>query len=166
MLQPNDIGMNMQKTPNPLHQAVSLLARREHSLHEIRQKLHSKGHDADTIEATISALQARGYLNEKRYVEAVLRHHAARGQGPQKIRFYLNQQQVNPALIHEAFADADIDWFACAVQAREKKFGDTLLPDQRNSRYKEQAKQMRFLLGRGFTQDQISHAMACLSREA
>jgi regulatory protein len=164
MLQRNYIGMNMHKPANPLHQAVSFLSRREHSEYELRQKLHSKGHDSDSIEQAISILQARGYLNERRYAEAILRHQAARGQGPQKIRYYLTQQQLSPALINQVFADTDTDWFACAAQVREKKFGNTSLPDERSRRYKEQTKQMRFLLGRGFTQDQIEYALARLSQ--
>ena len=118
----------MQKTANPLHQAVSLLARRDHSEFELRQKLRVKGHADTDIEEVIRVLQAKGYLNEKRYAESMLRHHAMRGQGPQKIRYLLSQQQLSAALISEVFEEAGMDWFALAAQAREKRFGVNALP--------------------------------------
>lgn len=152
----------MQKTANPLHQAVNYLARREHSIYELGQKLQLKGHDPETIEQTIRILQSRGYLDEKRYVETMLRHHISRGQGPQKIRYLLSQQHIDPVLVNELFAESDVDWFAAAAAAREKKFGLKALPEDGSSRYKERAKQMRFLLSRGFEQEQIQYAMECL----
>ena len=152
----------MQKTVNPLHQAVSLLARRDHSEFELRQKLGVKGHDDAAIEEVIRVLESKGYLNEKRYAETMLRHHAMRGQGPQKIRYLLTQQQVSNALISEVFSESDADWFSLAAQVREKRFGVNALPQERAQRYKEQSRQMRFLMSRGFEQDQIQFAMASL----
>ena len=151
----------MSKAANPMHQAVSLLARREHSIHELKQKLLAKGHELAVVEEVIKLLQERGYLDEKRYAEVMLRHHAMRGQGPQKIRFLLSQQQLPNSLIAEAFSAFEADWFELAMQAREKRFGLNPLPEERNSRYKEQAKQMRFLMSRGFDQEQIQYAIDC-----
>lgn len=152
----------MQKAANPMHQALSLLARREHSIHELKQKLLARGHALPAVEDVIKALQERGYLDEKRYAEAMLRHHAMRGQGPQKIRYLLSQQQLANSLIAEVFSAFETDWFDLAAQARVKRFGLTPLPEERASRYKEQAKQMRFLMSRGFDQEQIQYALAQL----
>lgn len=152
----------MQKTTNPLHQAVSLLARRDHSAFELKQKLRVKGHDEAAIDEVIRVLQSKDYLNEKRYAESMLRHHAMRGQGPQKIRYLLNQNQLSASLITEVFAECEADWFVLAAQAREKRFGLKALPQDRAQRYKEQSRQMRFLMSRGFDQDQIQFAMNAL----
>lgn len=119
---------------------------REHSRLEIYNKLTKKdfveGVDLDVL---LNELEEKNYLSDERFAESFVRYRASRGQGSIKISNELRQRGVNTSLISKAFLNAEVDWFELAQQQREKKFG-ILKPID----FKEKAKQMRFLSGRGF----------------
>ena len=139
-------------------QAMSYLARREHSEFELCNKLEKKGYECALIEKCIAFLYEADYLNEGRYVEAMLRHHYGRGQGPKKITYALRQNQISSTLIQQAFNAFDGDWYELAVQVRERKFGDLDINLDKNALFKEKSRQMRFLASRGFDSSQIEAA--------
>ncbi|MBU1629126.1 MAG: recombination regulator RecX, partial [Gammaproteobacteria bacterium] len=74
-MQPKDI----QKS------ACDLLARREHSKFELRQKFKVRQFDEESIETTLSFLASNGWQSDERFVEALVRERIARGYGPLKI---------------------------------------------------------------------------------
>ena len=55
--------------------------------------------------------------------------------------------------INAVIPTLEIDWFALAIAARHKRFGE-----QRPDDFKERAKQQRFLYYRGFTHEQINES--------
>jgi regulatory protein len=94
---------------------------------------------------------AQGLLSNARYAESFIHSRFQRGQGPQRIRAELRDRGVDDALI-----DAGLDvyaphWQEVLEQARLKRFGPAH-PDT----FKERNRQMRFLLQRGFTAEQIA----------
>jgi len=139
-------------------QAMSYLARREHSEFELCHKLEKKGYEFALIEQCIAFLYEADYLNEGRYVEAMIRHHYGRGQGPKKITYALRQNQVASTLIQQAFNAFDGDWYELAAQVRERKFGDLDTNLDKNALFKEKSRQMRFLASRGFDSSHIEAA--------
>lgn len=143
---------------NPKHQAIGFLARRDHSIQELKSKLLSKGHEENVIDGLIDELQHLGYLDDVRYTQMILRHHYARGQGPQKIRYLLNQNGVSNDIISSCFSEFDGDWFQLASDVRLKRFGADYKASEKSERYKEKSKQMRFLMARGFENDQVQYA--------
>ena len=149
---------------NPMHQAIGFLARRDHSVHELRLKLLQKEHDDAVVDKVLVELQQREYLDDRRYAQMMLRHHYSRGQGPQKIRYLLNQNNVSNDIISEAFEEFEEDWFALAKNVRQKRFGIEFKSVDQAELYKEKSKQMRFLMTRGFESDQIQYAMTQASR--
>lgn len=148
-----------QDKHNLMHQAVSLLARRDHSRYEIKQKLLKKGHAEDAIERVVSELQNRGYLDDQRYTQMMIRYHYSRGQGPQKIRYLLNNNGVSSTLVDQTFTEFDQDWFALACDVRKKRFGTQFKSADKQEQFKEKSKQIRFLMSRGFESDQIQNAI-------
>jgi regulatory protein len=93
---------------------------------------------------------AQGLLSNARFAESFIHSRFQRGQGPQKIRAELRERGVDDALI-----DAGLDlyaphWQELLEQVRLKRFGPTP-PDN----YRERSRQMRFLMQRGFTAEQI-----------
>lgn len=142
-----------------MHQAVSFLARRDHSRYELKQKLLAKEHAEELVEAVLNELQNRAYLDDQRYAEMMLRHHYLRGQGPQKIRFMLEQKGVSKSIIADVFAEFDQDWYTLASDVRQKRFGRQLKSNDKSEQFKEKSKQMRFLMSRGFESDQIQSAV-------
>lgn len=148
-----------QDKQNPMHQAVGFIAQRDHSVLELKQKLLKKGHCIESVEPVLLDLQMRGYLDDRRYAQMMVRHHYLRGQGPQKIRYLLSQKGVSNNIISEVLVEFDEDWFILARDVRQKRFGDNLQSSEQSEIYKEKSKQMRFLMTRGFELDQIQYAI-------
>lgn len=134
--------------------ALRLLARREHSLHELRAKLLHRGHAPAAVDVVIGRLAARQLISDARFAGSLVRHGSARGHGPVRIRAELRRQGIAEDLIQAEFAAADCDWTQLAIRVRARKFGT---PKPANSA--ERAKQARFLQYRGFTADQTRAAL-------
>ncbi|MCG8672809.1 MAG: recombination regulator RecX [Pseudomonadales bacterium] len=133
---------------------MALLTRREYGAHELLTKLQSKA-EGDDAEQVLHWLQEQKLQSDQRYAEMLLRSKSARGQGPQRIRQEMQQKRLNGDAINLAFENYEGDWFEQAVNTYRKKFSATAITDP-----KERAKRQRFMLYRGYTSDQISHALA------
>ena len=141
--------------------AVRLLARREHSIDELRRKLLGKGYPPDTIEPVIQKLAGKRLVSDERFTSSFVHHHAKRGQGPVRIRAELRQQGIADSQVEEALRCAEIDWVQLAREVRRRKFGTTA-PRSLG----ERAKQARFLQYRGFDAEQLRAAFREESSEA
>ena len=130
--------------------AVRLLARREHSVEELRRKLFARGYSEPSVETVLAKLEAKRLVSDDRFVASFIHHHAQRGQGPVRIRAELRQQGIEALAIDVALDAADVDWVAQARQVHRRKFGASALRSA-----PERAKQARFLQYRGFSSDQI-----------
>jgi len=129
------------------------LARRDHGSEELRRKLLDKGYDSAIVGRLIERLCAEKLLDDRRFLENFVAYHAARGQGPERVRADLRKLAMHGEPV-EASIDAYPDWVTQLQRAREKKFG-TLLP----SNYPDRQRQARFLGYRGFTSAQIRMAL-------
>ncbi len=134
--------------------AMDLLARREHSKHELLEKLQKAGFDENTALDAIEELKDEGLQSDRRFVEAFVQSRVRQGKGPMRIRADLSQRGVRDPVIHEALSEADADWSLLAIDVRRKKFGDDKPVD-----LKDKARQMRFLQYRGFESDQVRAAV-------
>ncbi|KZZ10438.1 hypothetical protein A3765_07620 [Oleiphilus sp. HI0130] len=137
--------------------ALDLLSRRDHSVHELSEKLRRHAPDVDPrlLDEITTQLIELGYLSEQRYVDMLIRSRSAKGQGPARVRQELQLQRVDSELVSLSFEACDIDWFELARQVRERRFG----LDDPGDDQKLRAKQQRFLYSRGFSSDQIHYAM-------
>ena len=133
--------------------ALDFLARRDRSSADLRRKLVEKGYDPDVAAAVIQQLQTEKLLDDRRYVENFVSFHAARGQGPLRVRAELRTMGVQGELVETAI-DAYPDWIAQLLKARQKKFGT-----QQPTHYADRQRQARFLGYRGFTGAQIRLAL-------
>jgi regulatory protein len=133
--------------------ALDALARRDHAAEDLRRKLLEKGYDAVVVAPLLEALRAEKLLDDRRYTENFVAYHAARGQGPLRIRAELRRHGLEGALIEESL-DAFPDWIVHVRNARQKKFGGQL-----PSTYPDKQRQARFLGYRGFTSAQIRSAL-------
>jgi len=131
-----------------------LLARREHAVRELRQKLQRKGHDVLQIDEVLAALSSAGLQSDQRFTECFVHSRKNRGEGPLRIRAALQQRGISEALIAAYLDEMDWDWAAMARAVRQKRFGDVWPQDHR-----ERARQARFLQQRGFTMEQISQLL-------
>jgi len=133
--------------------ALDALGRRDYAPEELHRKLLNKGYDSAVVGSLLDALRAEKLLDDRRYVENFVAYHAARGQGPVRVRVDLRKSGLQEALIEECL-DAYPDWTAQLRKARQKKFGAALPAD-----YADKQRQSRFLAYRGFTNAQIRTAL-------
>ena len=127
--------------------AMKMLMRREHSKLELFQKLQVNGFGVDIINDSISKLVKQNYQSDERFAEDFILMRFNQGKGPVRIVSELKMKGIN------TFDLSAFDWFELAKEIRQKKFGNQLSLD-----YKETAKQKRFLQSRGFNLDQINQA--------
>jgi regulatory protein len=133
--------------------ALDALARRDHGSEDLRRKLLEKGYDAAIVVPLLDALRAEKLLDDQRYTENFVAYHAARGQGPLRVRAELRRHGLAGILV-EACLDAFPDWIVQLRKTRQKKFG-AKLPHN----YADKQRQARFLGYRGFTSAQIRTAL-------
>lgn len=137
--------------------ALDLLARREHSLHELFEKICERHAelDPDTIvRPVLQQLAADNLQSDQRFVEAWVRYRSTRGDGPLKISASLQPRRVDSSLLKQALYETGPDWVALCRDALQKKFRPSARPAQA-----ELARMQRFLLQRGFTGEQIRKAL-------
>lgn len=135
--------------------AVRLLARREHSVEELKRKLRARGHAPAEVAEVVEKLAGKRLVSDERFVANFVHHHARRGQGPVRIRAELRQQGIAEDRIAQELERCELDWHRLAVQVRLRKFGTG-----RARTPAERAKQARFLQYRGFDADQVRAALS------
>lgn len=133
--------------------ALDSLARRDRPAADLRRKLVEKGFDAGVAADVVERLCHEKLVNDRRYVENFVGFHAARGQGPQRIRAELRHSGLSGELVEEA-VEAYPDWLAQLKKAHQKKFGSEPPAD-----YADRQRRSRFLMYRGFTGAQIRMAL-------
>jgi len=133
--------------------ALDALARRDYASEDLRRKLLQKGYDTSVIGPLLDQLRAEKLLDDRRYAENFVAYHAARGQGPLRVRAELRRKGLEGAVVEECL-DAFPDWLIHLRNAQQKKFGAT--PP---GNYADRERQSRFLAYRGFTGAQIRAAL-------
>lgn len=144
----------MKQKQTALHCAVGLLARREHSEFELRQKLVSREFQGDDINSAIERLLEKDYLSDSRFAMSTCRYRVNRGYGWRYIANELKQKGVCLIIIQQLQKNCEIDWYLQVELAYNKRFGERQEKDPKRAQ-KEQAKQIRFLQYRGFSHDEI-----------
>lgn len=128
-----------------LHCAQRLLMRREHSAHELLEKLYQKGHDREQASNALAECQRCNWQSDARFAQMVCRTRISQGYGPIRIQRELDQHRVDPELIDDALKQQAPDWLELAESALAKKVKTSDVPSRT-----EQLKQQRFLMNRGF----------------
>ena len=136
--------------------AMDLLARREHSSHELTTKLGRRFRNRDCdpvlIQQVAKQLVDEGLLSNERFAASRVRQLAGRGYGPNRIRNDLRQQRVDGFVsesMEEVF-EAPIDWRTEAEAAYRKKYQGRPISGDWDARQRERARRLRFLQYRGF----------------
>lgn len=134
--------------------ALRYLAQREHSRQELERKLSRHVQDSEAasakaqIEAALDQLATAGLLSDARAAESVLRHQGQRF-GSRRLKQVLQSKGLEAGLVAETLQQARSTEHERARQVWVRRFGAVPANAQ------EQAKQMRFLAGRGFDSEVI-----------
>lgn len=135
--------------------AMNLLARREYSAEELRQKLLQKSSDQQLIKQVIQSLIDDGLQSDERFAEAFTRMRLNQGKGSLKVRLELKQKGIASRLI-DTYVSSDNDQWQQALETLiQRRFSGHLSTDLR-----EKARQLRFLQSRGFSLEQIRRVIA------
>jgi regulatory protein len=134
------------------HSITRLLARREHSQHELVNKLKMKGFDETSIRRQLTLFVEKDIQSDSRFVESFIRSKIAKGQGKTKIELTLGQHNIDNMTIELGFANCESDFNQIALQVYRKKYRDNPITD-----WSEKQKRMRFMQYRGFTTEQIKY---------
>ncbi len=126
--------------------ALKYLAAREHSRLELQRKLAPHAESAEQVDATLDELEARGFLSAERFAESMVHRKAARF-GAARIQAELTQHRL-PSDIAQAVVRTLRDTELARAHALwVRRHGEVAQEPQ------DRAKQMRFLMARGFSSD-------------
>ncbi len=130
--------------------AMALLARREHSRLELRQKLLQRGYPPERIDLVLERLIEERLLDEGRYAELYACARADKGYGPLRIASELRERGIPQELVDHALADLQNDWLPKLKELHRKCFKSQVPVDAAG-----RLQQTRVLRQHGFTLDQI-----------
>ena len=128
--------------------ALRYLSAREHSRLELGRKLARYAQEGDDVEALLDALETAKLLSQERFSESLVRRRATRF-GNSRILSELKSHGIAADAVAGIKADLEQDETARAREVWQRKFGT--LPGNAD----ERAKQMRFLMQRGFSNRSI-----------
>lgn len=138
--------------------ALKYLSAREHSRLELGRKLSRYAQEGDDVETLLDTLEAAKLLSQERFSESLVHRRAARfGNG--RILSELQNHGIDADAIGEIKADLSRNEAERAREVWRKKF------KQAPADAAERAKQMRFLLQRGFSLQAIQSAMRAVDEE-
>ncbi len=143
---------------------MNLLARREHSFHELLTKLEAKypdySRDAVVLPALVR-LRDENLQSDSRFAAAWVNYRAGRGFGPLKIAAELHPRKLDRDLLNNALYMNGPDWEQKCAEALRRKFK---VRDKASR--EERARWQRFLIQRGFGQEQIRAAFKATAEES
>lgn len=131
--------------------AIALLARREYSKLELRQKLINRGYKPSEVEALIMLLADQGLQSDERYTEALIRQRITSGFGPHRILAELKNRGISDSLVDQYLPQDDAFWWDILSRFCEKKYQLRGL----NLTEKNSVRLFRFLMQRGFDSELI-----------
>lgn len=141
--------------------AIALLARRDLSEGEVRDRLRRNGHDEGEIGETVSRLLECGYLDDRALARncARTRHH-----GPLAAAARLRKRQIPEELarwaIREEFSEGIEAGRAETTLARLRK--NRRAPTDRGTHERERQRLYRGLISRGFSREAAGRALCGL----
>jgi regulatory protein len=141
--------------------ALDILARREHSAHELREKLQARFPELrfDTlIQPVLERLREEGLQSDLRFSEAYVHYRGSRGVGPLRIAQELRRKGIDRTLLREVL-HATIDWEERCREVLRRKFQVGA-----GAPTAERARWMRFLAQRGFDSEQVRAVLAQLDQ--
>jgi len=150
----------MVKTePSLKARAMRLLARREHSRSELARKLAAHAAESDDVAALLDELATKGWLSDVRFAEQSIRAKSRRF-GPRKLAYDLRAKGVDEESIAAGLRAAGIDGVSRIEDIWRSRFHAPPANDR------EKARQVRFLVGRGFGTEEVFRFLGCLKEVA
>jgi regulatory protein len=134
--------------------ALKLLARRELSEAQVRQRLARRQHEQEAVDAAIERLREEKAIDDLRVAEAIARSETAlRKRGKLRVRLQIERAGIAAStarrVVDEVFADLDADTLLDAALAKRLRPGHDIADDRAFNRL------YRYLVGQGFDPDRV-----------
>lgn len=134
-----------------------LLARREHSRHELINKLKQRDFDGELVLQWLIKFAESDIQSDERFAEMLARSKVNKGMGELRVKNEIKLHRIDSGIAHRVLSALEVDWFEHAVTVLTKKKGQSKLSEP-----KVYQKYYRFMLQRGFSAEQIHYAMGVL----
>jgi regulatory protein len=137
---------------------LKMLARRELSELQVRQRLARKGHEPDAIDEAVARLLEERAIDDARVAEAIARTQSVvRKRGKVRVRMQIERAGIANATAKraadEVFAGIDDDALLDAALAKRLRGRDTVADEREFQRL------YRHLVGQGFDADRVLNAL-------
>ena len=137
---------------------LKLLARRELSEQQLRQRLARKEYEPDEIDQAIARLRAERAINDQRVAEAIARTETGiRKRGKVRVRMQLERAGIAKETARQAidsvFESVDDDALLESSLGKRLRGRETIADDR------EFARLFRYLIGQGFESDRVMKAL-------
>ena len=144
-------GLGFQ--PSLKGRALRLLSQREHSRQELERKLRPFEEVPGELAQALDFLQAKDFINEQRVLESVVNRRASK-LGASRVKQELQAKGLDPQAVSDALQGLRETELDRAREVWRKKFGQPALDAN------ERARQMRFLLTRGFAAEAVRRVVS------
>ncbi|MDH2924471.1 recombination regulator RecX [Nicoletella semolina] len=148
----------MKHKSSAIQYLVYLLARRDYSEFELRQKLKAKEYSQEEVENAIEKAQEHKWQSDERFCLHFIHYRGQQGYGPLRLKQELRQKGVADWLINQQLDESEIDWFEQAERLFNRK-------RPANWDIKAKQKMWRYMLNHGFHRDHFSHLMEINNEE-
>ncbi len=144
---------------SPYLDALKMVARRELSEAQVRQRLARRGHDEDAIDDAVARLKAERAIDDARAAGAIARTETAvKRRGKLRVKRQIERAGIASADVRRAVDEifSDIDPAALIESSLAKRLlGRTSIKDDR-----EFQRLYRYLIGQGFEPDEIMKVLS------
>ena len=137
--------------------ALRYLAGREHSRAELVRKLAPHEEEPGQIERVLDDLQAKDFISEARVVASVINRRAA-SLGGARLRQELQAKGIDAQRVRDAVEQLKDTELERAQAVWRKRFGEAATDT------KQWARQVRFLMARGFSADVVRSVVPPIAR--
>jgi regulatory protein len=149
--------------PDPYLDGLKMLARRELSEAQVRQRLARRGHEDAAIDEAIDRLKQEHAIDDRRVAEAIARSEAgAKHRGRLRITRKVESAGIDGATarraVDEAFRDVDDDVLLDRAIARRMRTRTSIDDDAEFRRL------FRYLVGQGYEADRVMKALGARRR--
>jgi regulatory protein len=142
---------------------LKMLARRELSESQIRQRLARKGHSESDIDEAVERLRGERAIDDARVAEAIARTETSiRRRGKLRVRMQIQRAGIDKDLakraVDEVFSGIDDEELIEAALRKRLRHRDTIADDREFQRL------YRYLIGQGFESDRVMRTLSARRR--
>lgn len=139
--------------------ALKMVARRELSETQVRQRLVRRGHDSDDIDGAIARLKDERAIDDARVAEAIARTETAvKRRGKLRVKRQIESAGISSAnarhAVDEVFGEIDPATLIESALAKRLRGAASIRDDREFQRL------YRYLMGQGFEPDQIMKVLS------